>query len=87
MSVTSAQDPRHWDKYRALAAGDPNAAERGRLLAAHKIAEDPEARARVEAAIGPAAAAQMYPEAYRNTNGIFSGVARFLERIRQAVPW
>lgn len=79
-------DPREWDQYRGLRAADPEAAEKGRLLAAHQIANDPEARARVEAAIGPEVAAKMYPEAYQNTHA-FTGVAKFLDRLRQAIPW
>lgn len=86
-SETAARNPREWDKYRTMRGEDPAAAERGRLLAARKIAEDPEARARVEASIGVETAAAMYPEAYQKTNALFSGVARFLDHLREAFPW
>lgn len=80
------QNIRHWDSYRQMAMGDPDAAERGRLMAAHKIATDPEARARVEQMFGVEYCMANYPEAYRNT-GRFSGVVQFLERLRKSIPW
>lgn len=84
--MNSGADPREWDKYRLLRASDPDAAEKGRLLAAHEIANNPEARARVEEAIGVQNAALMYPEAYRDTKRN-RGYGRFLDRLREAIPW
>jgi hypothetical protein len=76
-----------WVRYRHLAAGDPDAAEKGRLLGAHKVATDPEARKRVEDAYGVDFCRAYFPEAYRNTGGIFTGVVRFLDRVKNAIPW
>ena len=85
-SQPTVEQLRDWNKYRQIRAGDPDAAEKGRLMAAHQIAADPEARARVEATFGIEACMAQYPEAYQNT-GRFSGVYRFLERVRTAIPW
>lgn len=74
-----------WRKFRGLADAMPDAAERGRLLAAHEMATNPEARKRVEEAYGVAVAMQQYPEAYRNIGR--SGIGRFLDRVRSAIPW
>lgn len=75
-----------WLKYRFLREAFPEAAERGRLLAAHEIAVNPDARKRVEDAVGVAVAAQWYPEAYRDT-GRTRGVVRFLDFVRTKIPW
>ncbi len=83
----SSNDVRAWEQYRSLRAQDPDAAERGRLLAAHAIATDPEARKRVEDMVGVEAAAKLYPEAYQKTNRLFSGVVNLLDRVREAIPW
>jgi hypothetical protein len=72
---------RGWGHYRMLRAMDQDAAEKGRLTAAHVIASDPEARQRVEDAFGLEFCAKMYPEAYR------SGFMRILDRARQAIGW
>ena len=40
------------------------ARERGRLMAARRVAADPEARKRVEDAVGVEIARRVYPEAY-----------------------
>ncbi len=78
MSLPSLFD---WHKYRQLRVTDPDAAERGRLTAAHTIASDPEARKRVEDAFGVAFCAAQYPEAYR------SGFGRFLDRMKASIGW
>ncbi len=70
-----------WAQYKVLRAMDGDAAEKGRLTAAHSIASDPEARRRVEDAFGVEFCVKMYPEAYR------SGFSRFLDRVRDAVRW
>lgn len=82
----SPQQLAEWDSYRRNALFDPDAAERGRLLAAHQIATDPESRKRVEDAFGVENVKRMYPEAYRHV-GRLSGIVRFLDRIRAAIPW
>ena len=76
-----AHGPGEWAKFRQDAAAFPDAAERGRLIAAHTMAEDAEAKKRVEDVYGVEVSRQMFPEAYK------SGTARFLERVRRAVPW
>jgi hypothetical protein len=78
--------PRDWQKYRDLAQAMPTAAEKGRLVAAQEIATNPEARKRVEDALGVAACAQMYPECYRDTRR-FSGIVRFMDTVRSKIPW
>lgn len=60
---------------------DPDAAERGRLLAAQKIASEPETRKRMEDHFGFAFCRVQYPEAYR------SGWSRLLDRVRTLTPW
>ena len=77
---------RDWRSFRQQAMVDPDAAEKGRLLAAHQIANDPEARKRVEDEFGVAACAAQWPEAYRYT-GRFGGVARVLDSFRDSIPW
>lgn len=77
---------RDWMTFRRLRAEDPDAAEAGRLMAAHQIMNDPEARARVEETFGIEACMAQYPEAYQDTRR-FSGVYKFLERVRSAIPW
>jgi hypothetical protein len=52
------------------------ARERGRLMAARKVAEDPDARKRVEDTYGIPYCKRRYPEAYR------SGFLRLMDRIR-----
>ncbi len=68
-----------WNAYRGMAKADPVAAEKGRLLAAHMILNDPEARERVESAYGVEFCRANYPEAYK------SGFLRFLDRIRISI--
>lgn len=77
---------REWEHFRNLRRAFPDEAERGRLLAAHQIATDPEARKRVEDTFGVELARQQYPEAYRYT-GRFGGIVRALDRVRDAIPW
>lgn len=74
-----------WHKYRAHRAADPDAAERGRLMTAHGMANDAEGRKRVEDAIGIPAAMAMYPECYRQTGR--SGLAGMIDRFRARVNW
>lgn len=76
-----ATSPRHWDTFRALRVGDPDAAERGRLLTAQLMADDPEAKKRGEEAFGVDFCRVQYPEAYR------SGFGRMLDRVRLLTPW
>lgn len=77
-------DLRDWGMYRALRAGDPDAAERGRLLTAHLMASDPEARKRGEAKFGVEFCRKQYPEAYRSIGR--AGIARVLDAVRKLVP-
>ena len=77
----SPQLQRDWARYRRDAAIYPDAAELGRLIAAHEMAENPEAKRRVEQVYGVEFCRIEFPEAYR------SGFARMLERVRRAIPW
>ena len=70
-----------WSKYKLLRMSDPDAAERGRLMTAHKIASSSEDRQRMEDEFGVDVIRQMYPEAYRG------GFARLLDRVRDLTPW
>lgn len=70
-----------WANYRLQKQAFPEAAERGRLLAAMRIAEDPDSRKRVEEAYGVDFCKQMYPEAYR------TGFTKLLDRVKIALPW
>ena len=70
-----------WGRYRMASAMDPDAAERGRLMAAHSIAADPEVRKRMEDQYGVDFCRMRYPEAYR------SGFAQLLDRVRGAIHW
>ena len=63
-----------------MRAADPVAAEKGRLVAANFISNDPEARKRVEDAYGVEFCKQMYPEAYR------TGFLRMLDKVRDSLP-
>lgn len=69
-----------------MAAIHPELAERGRLMAAHEIANNPEARKRVEDEFGVEMTRANYPEAYRNA-GIFTGFAKKLDDFRSKIPW
>lgn len=52
------------------------ARERGRLMAARRVAADPEAKKRVEDAVGPEMARRIYPEAYASgADSLFDIVA------------
>lgn len=62
------------------------AREIGRLMTAHKVATDPEAKARVESVYGVAYCQQRYPEAYVSTNNR-AGFSKMLDRVRAAIPW
>jgi hypothetical protein len=68
-------------RYRQMREAYPVAAERGRLMTAHLMASDPEARKRGEDAFGVDFCRNMYPEAYR------SGFGRALDRLRALTPW
>jgi len=70
-----------WRRFRQAAFIDPDAAERGRLMAAHRIASDPEARARVEAELGREVCRANWPEAYR------SKFFKLIDKVREAIPW
>lgn len=74
-----------WDRYRSMRVIDPDAAERGRLLAAHQMMNDPEARGRVEDVFGIEYCRQMYPEVYRDTGR--PGLAKVMDRFRNITPW
>ena len=88
MESNRPANPADWIQYKLAREVNPDAAERGRLLAAHQIATDPEARKRVEDTFGVAMCAAMYPEVYRQTSPQKpSGVVRFLDRVRAAIPW
>lgn len=58
-----------------------DAKERGRLLAAWKMASDPDARQRVEQAYGLDYCHAVYPEVYK------SGWGKFLDRLRGITPF
>ena len=68
-----------------MRAVDPEAAERGRLLAAHQMLNDPETQKRVEDAFGVDYCRQMYPEVYRDTGR--SGLAKVMDTFRNITPW
>lgn len=70
-----------WTDYRLKKAAFPEAAERGRLLAATRMADDLEARKRVEDAYGAEFCRKMYPEAYQ------SGHVSLIRRLWDAIPW
>lgn len=78
-------DAMEWHRYRQMRDVMPDAAESGRLLAAQAIANDPETRKRVEDVYGIGMCRQMYPEVYAEKK--VSGVVRFLDRVRAAIPW
>lgn len=69
-----------------MASQSPDAAEKGRLIAAHTIANDAEARKRVEEIYGVAVCAKMYPEAYQQPKAR-SLVVRILDGVRRKIPW
>lgn len=70
-----------WERYAANRAAFPEAAERGRLLAAARMADDAEARKRVEDAYGVDFCRQMYPEAYKK------GAIRLIDKVWKLIPW
>ena len=76
---------RGWGTFRILRAVDPEAAEKGRLLTAHLMASDPDARKRGEDAFGIDFCRKQYPEAYRFIGR--PGIARTLDTIRRMIPW
>ena len=59
---------------------DAMAAERGRLLAAQAIANNPEQRKTVEAVYGVDYCKRRYPEVYQAT--LRSGIGRLLDNMR-----
>jgi hypothetical protein len=70
-----------WAHFRHARVIDPDAAERGRLMAAHRIASDPAARARVEKELGVEVCRANWPEAYR------SQFFKLIDKVRDAIPW
>jgi hypothetical protein len=76
----------HWFTYRGLREQHPDAAERGRLMTAHGMAEDPDGRKRMEDMFGVDFCRLNYPEAYANT-GRVRGVAKMLDLVRRLTPW
>lgn len=72
---------RSWAQHRHAAFLDPEAAERGRLLSAQVIMDDPDARKRVEAEFGVEFCRAQYPEAYK------TGFTKLLDRVRLLTPW
>lgn len=78
MDKTESDD---WAQYRVQKQAFPEAAERGRLLAASRIAGDPDVRKRMEDAYGVDFCKGMYPEAYR------TGFIKLLDRVKDALPW
>lgn len=69
-----------WDTFKKLKLIHPDEAEKGRLYAASIIAQDPEARKRVEDGYGLEFCKRMYPEAYQG------GFSRFLDKIKSLIP-
>ena len=72
---------KEWDDYRVAAQAFPEAAERGRLLAASRIAEDQEVRNRMEDRYGLDFCKAQYPEAYK------SGFIARIGQIWKNIPW
>lgn len=70
-----------WEDYRVARQANPEAAERGRLLAASLIVESAETRKRMEDRYGVELCAKMYPEAYR------SGFGKLLDKVRRFIPF
>jgi hypothetical protein len=84
--VNDPRDHKGWGKFRLLATAFPTEAEKGRLIAAHEIANNAEARKRVEDAYGIEFCRLNYPEAYRY-EGRLGGLVKFLDGVRDAIPW
>jgi hypothetical protein len=55
-------------------------------MTAHKVATDPEAKARVEAVYGVAYCQNRYPEAYVSHRNR-AGFTKMLDAVRAAIPW
>ena len=70
-----------WAKYRALRTTFPDAAERGRLLSAQVIADDPVKRKAAEDRFGVEFCRANYPEAYQ------SGFSKILDTVRRVTRW
>lgn len=70
-----------WEKFRQNKQAYPEAAERGRLLAASLISESLETRKRMEARFGIEFCMKMYPECYK------SGFGNLLDKIRRWIPF
>ena len=75
-----------WQRYKAESLVNPDAAERGRLITAHGMANDPDGRKRVEDAFGLDYCRKVYPEAYSVARMRF-GFSRILDRVRELIPW
>lgn len=74
-----------WSKYQSLRERFPVEAEKGRLVAAHMMANDAEARRRVENEFGLEFCRAMYPEVYEN--GVRSTFGKLLDTARNLIPW
>lgn len=71
-----------WGRHREATLRDPDAAESGRLVTAHALANDPEGRKRMEETYGGAFCRSRYPEAYKA-----EGLVRWFDKFRLKVPW
>jgi len=72
---------RGWEAYRINRLAFPEAAEKGRLLAASLMVEDETTRKRMEDRYGVEFCRLNYPEAYR------SGFGNLLDKIRRWIPF
>ena len=70
-----------WTQYRVMKQAFPEAAERGRLLAASRIADDADVRKRMEDRYTVDVCKQMYPEAYE------AGHMSLIDRIKASFGW
>lgn len=82
-------NPEEWRQYMGSRQQDPAAAERGRLLAAHELANNVEKRKQIEDQFGLHVCRQMYPEAYQNHHQprIVIAAGKALDRFRRFIPW
>lgn len=64
----------------------PVLAERGRVAAAHELANNPAKRKEIEEAFGVEICRQMYPEVYRNI-GSRTGFASAFDKVRSLLRW
>lgn len=71
----------HWFRFKQMREANPDAAERGRLMTAHGMANDPDGRKRMEDTFGIEFCKVNYPECYR------SGWGKLLDKVRAVTPW